>query len=138
MIRKTLYYILIALTSIYLTACAGPRKKIVIPVETPSVASVRSDAIHKVGPGETIWRISKMYDVPTAAIVAANHLSDPSAIKMGQELRIPNAAEIKPIITLYPSRKWHYIIIHHSGTEEGSALQFHRWHLNKGWDKGVG
>jgi N-acetyl-anhydromuramyl-L-alanine amidase AmpD len=57
---------------------------------------------------------------------------------MGEELRIPHAAEIKPVVTLYPSRKWHYIIIHHSGTEEGSALQFHRWHLHKGWDKGVG
>ena len=57
---------------------------------------------------------------------------------MGQQIKVPNAAQIKPVVTLYPSNKWKYIIIHHSGTEEGSALQFHRWHLNKGWDKGVG
>jgi len=94
--------------------------------------------MHTVGPGETLWRISKMYDVPIDTIVSANHLSDAQKLKMGQELKIPAAAQIKPVVTLYPSNKWKYIIIHHSGTEEGSALQFHRSHLSKGWDKGVG
>lgn len=94
--------------------------------------------MHTVGPGETLWRISKMYDVPINTIVSANRLSDAQSLKMGQELTIPGAAQMKPVVTLYPSSKWKYIIIHHSGTEEGSALQFHRSHLNKGWDKGVG
>jgi N-acetylmuramoyl-L-alanine amidase len=140
MTKKTLYYILLLLSSVYLTACAGPRPRtIVMPLPAPGPsAGMRSDITHKVGPGETLWRISKMYDVPVASIMSANHLKDKDNLNMGEELRIPHAAEIKPVVTLYPSKKWRYIIIHHSGTEEGSALQFHRSHLNKGWDKGVG
>jgi N-acetylmuramoyl-L-alanine amidase len=141
MTKKFLYYILFALASVYLAACAPPRRPVVMPTPTviePSRAGARSNVTHKVGPGETLWRISKMYDVPVASIMSVNHLDNAADIKMGRELRIPHAAGIKPVVTLYPSRKWRYIIIHHSGTEEGSALQFHRWHLNKGWDKGVG
>jgi N-acetyl-anhydromuramyl-L-alanine amidase AmpD len=78
-----------------------------------------------------------MYDVSIASIMSANNLHSQS-LKMGQHLNIPNAAEIKPIVALYPSHKWKYIIIHHSATDEGSALAFHRSHLAKGWDKGVG
>lgn len=32
-------------------------------------------------------------------------------------------------------RDWRYIIIHHSATESGSASQFHRAHLARGWDE---
>jgi len=97
-----------------------------------------SRMIHTVAPGETFWRISQMYDVPMAAIMTANKTIDPKSLKMGQKLFIPNASTIKPIITLFPSSKWKYIIIHHSGTEEGSSLAFHRSHLSRGWDNGVG
>jgi N-acetylmuramoyl-L-alanine amidase len=143
MTKRFFYYILLVISSLYLTACAAPRKTVVLPpsqptVVTPPAPMVRSDIMHKVGPGETLWRISKMYDVPVASIMSANHLKDKDNLSMGEELRIPHAAEMKPVVTLYPSRKWQYIVIHHSGTEEGSALQFHRSHLKKGWDKGVG
>jgi N-acetyl-anhydromuramyl-L-alanine amidase AmpD len=53
---------------------------------------------------------------------------------MGQRLLIPQAAAIRPVINLYPSRKWKYIIIHHSATDEGDALAFHKLHRNKGWE----
>jgi N-acetylmuramoyl-L-alanine amidase len=143
MTKRIIYYLLIAFSSAYLTGCASPRKPVPMPPvapapSAPSIPGVRSDVTHKVGPGETLWRISKMYDVPVASIMSANRLEDKDDLKMGEQLRIPQAAGIKPVVTLYPSEKWRYIIIHHSGTEEGSALQFHRSHLKKGWDKGVG
>jgi N-acetylmuramoyl-L-alanine amidase len=142
MAKKFLYYLLIAFSSVYLTACGTARKPIIITpdIDLPPISApgTRSDTMHMVGPGETLWRISKMYDVPVASIMSANRLNNAADIKMGRELRIPDAAEIKPVVTIYPSKKWKYIVIHHSATEDGSALQFHRWHLNKGWDKGVG
>lgn len=135
MIKRFFYYICLVLALTQLTACGTTPKTVTMP---PMPPSPRMDTVHSVGPGETLWRIGKMYDVSVDDLVRANQLSNAQDIKMGQKLHVPNAAQIKPIVTLYPSDKWKYIIIHHSGTEEGSALQFHRWHLNKGWDKGVG
>ncbi|PJC48232.1 MAG: hypothetical protein CO035_04560, partial [Candidatus Omnitrophica bacterium CG_4_9_14_0_2_um_filter_42_8] len=34
---------------------------------TPGI--FRQDVVHEVGPGETVWRISKMYDIPMEDIV---------------------------------------------------------------------
>ena len=39
------------------------------------------------------------------------------------------------IISLFPSKKWRYIIIHHSATSHGSSLQFHEFHQQKGWER---
>jgi N-acetyl-anhydromuramyl-L-alanine amidase AmpD len=79
-----------------------------------------------------------MYDVPIATIMNANNINDAQALEMGQELKILDAADYRPVIALFPSNKWQYIIIHHSGTDVGSSLAFHHAHLQKGWDKGVG
>jgi N-acetyl-anhydromuramyl-L-alanine amidase AmpD len=34
--------------------------------------------------------------------------------------------------------KWRYIIIHHSATDTGTAHSFHRYHLSRGWEHGLG
>ena len=141
MAKLFLYCILALCASFFITACSStPARTVGMPPLPGSLPGIRMDTFHTVGPGETLWRIGKMYDVPVDDIIRTNHLTNPEGLRMGQELRVPNAAQLKPVVTLYPSPsgKWRYIIIHHSGTEEGSALQFHRWHLNKGWDKGVG
>jgi LysM repeat protein len=100
---------------------------------------VRQDVFHIVGPGETLWRISKMYDVNIEEIVKANNLESDSKIIMGQELLIPNAAPIRPVIPLYNNpEKWKYIIIHHSATDQGNAFSFYNMHLRRGFDNGLG
>lgn len=109
-----------------------------LPVRPIPPMVPRADIYHLVGPGETLWRIGKMYDVPVASIMQANNVSDPQNVSMGQRLFVPRAAKIRPVVALFPSEKWKYIIIHHSGTEEGNSLEFHRAHLGKGWDRGVG
>ncbi len=50
---------------------------------------------------------------------------------------VPNAAPIITVIPLYPSKKWEYIIIHHSATDEGNSLYFDKYHQGKGWE-GIG
>ncbi|MBN1870426.1 MAG: N-acetylmuramoyl-L-alanine amidase [Candidatus Omnitrophica bacterium] len=99
----------------------------------PSAAS-RGFRTHIVAPGETLWRISKIYDVPLASIMSTNRVKGDQDLQLGQTLNIPSAKEPEQIITLYPSHKWKYIVVHHSATDEGSSLQFHSYHQNKGWD----
>jgi len=75
-----------------------------------------------------------MYDVTVEDILRANNLKDPTNVAMGQRLFIPQAAPLKPVVALYPSNKWKYIIIHHSATDEGSALAFNKFHQSRGWE----
>jgi N-acetyl-anhydromuramyl-L-alanine amidase AmpD len=93
---------------------------------------------HTVAPGETLWRISQIYDVPLATIMRANQIDDKTKLTMGQKLRIPQARTPHQPIPLIPSDKWKYIVLHHTATEAGSSLDFHKSHLAKGWDRGVG
>jgi len=88
---------------------------------------------HVVGPGETLWRIAKMYGVIVDDVMRANHLKDSAELKTGQRLLIEGASPIKPVVPLYFSSKWRYIIIHHSATDEGSALSFDKYHRSRGW-----
>jgi N-acetyl-anhydromuramyl-L-alanine amidase AmpD len=79
-----------------------------------------------------------MYDVSSKEILRENRLySKEPVLAKGQRLLIPNAAPVMPVISLYPSRKWKYIIIHHSATDEGSSLSFDKAHISRGWH-GVG
>lgn len=143
--KHTIRLAFIVACSIFLSSCASVRTVKVPPDQTPpplppvTLPPVqRQNVTHVVGPGETLWRISKMYDVPIATIMKVNRITDTQALEMGQELTIPDAAEYRPVIALFPSNKWQYIIIHHSATDVGSSLAFHHAHLQKGWDKGVG
>jgi len=45
---------------------------------------------HRVETGQTIWRISKMYNVDLDELVSINHISDASAIEVGQLIFIPS------------------------------------------------
>ncbi len=121
------FLIFLALTA---ASCSTvPKKPVTAPVPPPGRSTVK----HVVGPGETLWRISKIYDVPAAAILQANSLKSRN-LAMGSTLRIPKAKDAEQPITLYPSRKWKYIIIHHSATKKGSSLAFNKAHQAKGWD----
>lgn len=152
MIKKKIIVILIIFLPI-LSGCAstsyapiGSSTPIsqIKPIQPPHprisshVSPIRSDVCHVVGPLETMWRISKMYDVEIEEIMQHNGLRNKSQLKIGQRLIIPNAAPLKPVIPLYPSRKWKYIVLHHSATDYGSALSFNRAHLKRGFWNGLG
>jgi N-acetylmuramoyl-L-alanine amidase len=112
-----------------------PSQRVDYPKAPPVV---RKDLVHTVGPGETVWRIAKMYDVDSQAVVRKNKIKDPKTIEMGQKLLVPKAAPIMPVVTLYPTDKWKYIIIHHSATDIGNALAFDRYHNLRGFTHGLG
>lgn len=96
-----------------------------------------SGMYHSVAPGDTIWRIARMYDVDAESIKTANRIIDPGNIKVGRRLYIPDAQMRRNVLTLYPTTKWEYIIIHHSATDAGSSTKFDKVHRQQGWS-GVG
>jgi murein DD-endopeptidase MepM/ murein hydrolase activator NlpD len=51
-------------------------------------------ATHTLRRGENIWLLSKLYNVSAEAIMAANSISDPHRLAIGQQLVIPGAITI--------------------------------------------
>ncbi|MFA6217723.1 MAG: N-acetylmuramoyl-L-alanine amidase [Candidatus Omnitrophota bacterium] len=98
----------------------------------------RQDICHIVGPGETVWRISKMYDVNMQELMRKNGLRHPTDLKMGQKIMVSRAAPVRPVIPLYNTEKWKYIIVHHSATDEGNALSLFDLHMKRGFTSGLG
>ncbi|MEW6171196.1 MAG: N-acetylmuramoyl-L-alanine amidase [Candidatus Omnitrophota bacterium] len=136
--KKIIRLGLIASLGIILSSCAiAPIKPPDYPVKEiyppPTVPTLRQDVFHSVAPGETLWRISKIYDVRMEDIARANNLKRVKELEMGQCLLIPQAAPARPVISLYRSHKWKYIIVHHSATDEGSSLSLFNLHLKRGF-----
>ncbi len=118
-----------------LSSCAAPTRK--APVDAGPLAVHRQNVYHTVAPGETLWRISQMYAVAPDTIQRVNRITDANSVNIGTRLYIPGAVPRRHVITLYPNRKWKYIIIHHSGTETGSSQMFNEAHIRRGWG-GIG
>ncbi len=49
--------------------------------------------VHVVRPGQNLYRIAKAYGMSTDELMAANGISDPTQLSVGQELLIPGATE---------------------------------------------
>jgi len=70
-----------------------------------SVAGCRSlpagDGVtHVVQPGETVYRISRYYEVPIDSVIRANHVSDVTDVAVGTPLFIPNARRAPPTASI--------------------------------------
>lgn len=134
------FCLIVGLVFILSSCVTAPIKPPITPAKEiypqTTIPVLRQDISHIVAPGETLWRISKMYNVPIKDISSANNLKT-QTLEKGQRLLITNAAPIVPVIPLYHSKKWKYIVIHHSATDEGNSLQFDKYHQGKGWE-GIG
>ena len=143
-ISKTVFYI--ALLGFFYQGCSTTPVQPVAPV-TPGVTSAMAaqtgfnsphNIYHVVGPSETLWRISKTYNVDMNAIMQANQLSDPSVLKKGQRLLIPQTMGPRPVIPLYKTSRWTHIVVHHTATHEGDAFTIDKLHLQRGFWNGLG
>lgn len=115
-----------------------PRASAPTTVALPPSFSAPRTMIHEVGPQETLWRISKMYNVDIQELMRANNITDPSMVNNGQRLTIPNTTGIVPVIPLYPTKRWTHIVIHHTATESGSARSIDTLHHKRGFWNGLG
>lgn len=65
------------------------------------------DVLHVLQPGETLYGLSRKYNLPLSAILERNKIKDSSKIKAGEKIIIPNTYTIKDGDTLYGiSRKF--------------------------------
>ncbi|OGW75214.1 MAG: hypothetical protein A2Z72_04015 [Omnitrophica bacterium RBG_13_46_9] len=72
-----------------LAGCAtAPRKR---PTGVPPDATAAAGRYHEVKKGQTLWSISKMYDVTLEEIIRSNRLPDASKIEVGQLIFISRA-----------------------------------------------
>jgi N-acetylmuramoyl-L-alanine amidase len=132
------------IVAILATGCArGPKVGSQVAMKPLSVVGqtpfrTPHNVYHIVGPSETLWRISKTYDVDMNTLLKVNHLSDPTKIKNGQRLLIPKTLGPKAMIPLVPARRWTHIVIHHTATHEGDAFTIDELHHKRGFWNGLG
>jgi murein DD-endopeptidase MepM/ murein hydrolase activator NlpD len=76
------------------TAAATATVDPATPEPTPSPAATAAGVLHTVVEGDTVLGIAQLYGSTVEGIVAANALSDPAAIRIGQVLVVPNGNAI--------------------------------------------
>jgi len=81
------------------TAAAGSISA-VETAETPEPEKVEQR--HTVSPGDTLGNISQFYDVPLDDIMAANGLTNPNLLSVGQELIIPAGPVTEAVVAEVP------------------------------------
>lgn len=72
-----------------------------LPVALLATGCAERGVYHRVGPGESAWRIARAYDLPLAQLLEANRLPDPGHVRAGRTLWIPGAERVERI----PPRK---------------------------------
>ena len=116
-------------------------QKLILPpagVTTPTVT-------HTVRAGDTIGHLAKTYGTTVDRIKQLNGL-DSHLIRVGQKLRIPGNADpysmIKNVVSATSrmtigSKRWKYIVLHHSATPNGNASIFGNYHKSRGMTNGL-
>jgi len=62
--------------------------------ESKPVLDTKSNTVHKVASGETLWSISRKYSLTVSELKTLNNLGDASKIKAGQKLIVAKAAQV--------------------------------------------
>lgn len=137
------FWPLLLLTLIPAGCASGPEPMPLAPTGASSLVGISpfqspTTLYHVVGPSETLWRISKTYGVDMQTLLQANHLDDPTKIKNGQKLLIPGTKGPRPVVPLYPTRRWKFIVIHHTATHDGNAYSIDKLHHKRGFENGLG
>ncbi len=96
--KRSVTYLLV--TICYLLSLPGcvtsPYIKPVIPksIALPGI-------YHKVVRGETLWKISKMYNISLDELTQVNRIGDNTAIEVGQQIFIPNYFRPQALVVKY-------------------------------------
>jgi len=93
--------------------------------------SIGADELyHVVETGQTLYSISRRYEVPVDALKDANNINDPTRIRVGMRLRIPGVYEVQRGDTLFGIARTHNISVDELRTlnslEEGDILRIGR------------
>lgn len=107
-------------------------------------STAQADQTYTVRARDTLYDLARQYDVPVGQLAARNGLSRNSKLYVGQRLIIPDKASPPPPAvarTGLPGsvqqsidgarvapKRWKYIVIHHSGVDEGTLKGMDRYH----------
>ncbi len=72
-----------------------------------ATASFGEQQVHTLQKNETLYRLSRQYNVTVEAILTANNIDDPTTLKVGQKIIIPHSYLVKPGDTLYGIARKH-------------------------------
>ena len=75
-----------------IAGCVSAPSYIARPI-SPTMATGVSGVHHRVEAKQTLWRISKLYDVDIDDILRVNNISEAAVIEIGQVLLIPNRSK---------------------------------------------
>jgi LysM repeat protein len=98
--------------------------------------------------GDTLEEIALAHGTQVSAIMAANDITDPKKLQIGQQLQIPvpgpggalsgeeryplpAALKRELVRTPVKAGRWKHIVIHHSASKEGSLKSFDAYHRQK-------
>jgi LysM repeat protein len=73
-----------------------PGQEILIPGDDNAAASTSADGVYTVVEGDTLSEIANHFGMATADLQAANSLTDPGYLYIGQVLRVPGIAAAAP------------------------------------------
>jgi murein DD-endopeptidase MepM/ murein hydrolase activator NlpD len=90
-IHVATYYILFSLCILTFMGCA---------TVSPSLPSGIPGVYHRVEIGQTLWRISKIYNVDLDELAKINHIADATSIEVGQLIFIPHQKKQQPLSNL--------------------------------------
>lgn len=79
--------------------CAQTQVK--MPYDTASV-NLSHGIYHTVSKGQTLWQISKAYDVDIKHIIEVNNIDNPSLINTGRDIFIPGARKPAQVMSIQP------------------------------------
>ena len=74
---------------------------VTVPPVAPPVSAKIPGTYHRVEKSQTLWRISKIYNVDFDELVKINHISDAASIEAGQMIFIPQKKKSIPFVNQY-------------------------------------
>ncbi|MBU0679130.1 MAG: LysM peptidoglycan-binding domain-containing protein [Verrucomicrobia bacterium] len=98
---------------------------------------------YEVQTGDTLERIARKHHTRISTLIELNTLADPDRLKVGQKLVVPFVDSPRsslrgehPVLAnqldkIRVTRKWKYIVVHHSATESGTVKGMDSYHRNK-------
>lgn len=81
---------------------------------------VKAGVLHTIMPGQTLWDISKAYNMKVDSILKANNLKNENMIKVGSKLLLPGAKKVEAVPC---SKKGSIMYVH--------PITFHRIHTGE-------
>ncbi len=85
-IKRELHFSYVALFAL-LSGCVNVQYSRPLPGQ--SSGAPRSGIYHTVQKGQTLWRISRLYNIDLAELISVNNISDAVSMEIGQQIFIP-------------------------------------------------